>query len=71
MPERITDKAWQQIVAATISGGTRGKVFRMSPATRRQIAAERRTSTLPTALYGVWIELDSFMRDSEIVLEER
>jgi len=43
MSERITDKAWRAIVAASISGGTHGKVFRMSAHTLNTVARERDT----------------------------
>lgn len=72
MPERITDKAWRQIVAlGSTSRGTRGKVFRMSTWTARQIMIERGGVQISETLYGVPVVLTNHVRDGEIFLEER
>lgn len=72
MAERITDKAWRQIVAlGSTSRGTRGKVFRMSRETARQIMIERGGVQISETLYGVPVVLDRSIRDGEIRLEQR
>lgn len=72
MAERITDKAWRQIVAlGHTSRGTRGKVFRMSRETARQIMIERGGVQISETLYGVPVVLDRSIRDNVISLEER